>query len=90
MKPLTVLHVMLPQVHAVGFAAEPSVTAHAGAEQVLCPTAPFSSTTNVQINPVPASVHDSVAQVQATPLTAEPSVIVQSGMATREHWLFDS
>jgi hypothetical protein len=44
MKPLMVLHVMLPQTHAVGFAAEPSVTAHVGAEQ--------DSSSAVQINPV--------------------------------------
>tara|TARA_B110000208_G_C11483287_1_gene326653 strand:- start:391 stop:558 length:168 start_codon:yes stop_codon:yes gene_type:complete len=44
MKTWTVLHVMLPHTHAVGFAAEPSVTAHTGAEQ--------DASSAVQINPV--------------------------------------
>ena len=74
---------LLPHAQADGFAAEPSVMAHAaGREQVLDAA--------VQTMPVPCPspllVQSSLPQAQADGLAAEPSVVAQVGIARHLFW----
>ena len=74
--PLKELHTAVPHVHAMLFAAEPSVVSQRGWEQVLV----AASHTRPE-----AAVQVALLHVHAAPFATEPSVVRQSGMATSEH-----